>query len=118
MPPDGVLARFDTLVALDTTNAPARATVIVAGGQAKGLGGVNKGTLTIGSSAIIDRQLEGLRALATGVFIAESGVGNDRTVVNVNTPHDYERAKGLIEWTPESNARSYHDWTNPPHDGR
>jgi molybdopterin-guanine dinucleotide biosynthesis protein A len=137
-----VHARFDTLVGLDTTNAPALATVIVSGGHAKGLGGVNKGTLSIGSSAIIDRQLEVLRALATGVFmvgrahprwnarglrvvpdriharltrveyeastppagirVAESGVGNDRTFVNVNTPHDYERATGLIEWKPES----------------
>jgi hypothetical protein len=34
--------------------------------------------------------------------VAEIGVGNDLTFVNVNTPHDYERAKGLIEWKPES----------------
>jgi molybdopterin-guanine dinucleotide biosynthesis protein A len=195
------------------TNGPALAAAILAGGRARRLGGVNKGTLSIGSAAIIDRQLEVLRALATDVFVvgredpawdarglrvvpdeiadggplagiytaircspcdrtlvvacdmpflssafllrlaavedadlviprsergyeplcaiysracerdiharltrreyeastlpagmrvAEIGVGNDLTFVNVNTPHDYERAKGLIEWKPES----------------
>jgi GTP:adenosylcobinamide-phosphate guanylyltransferase len=40
-----------------------------------------------------------------GVRIAEPGPDmlemDDRLVVNVNTPHDYERAKGLIELKPE-----------------
>jgi molybdopterin-guanine dinucleotide biosynthesis protein A len=208
-----VPARFDTLVGLDMTNKPTLAAAILAGGRARRLGGVNKGTLPIGTTAIIDRQLEVLRALATDVFVvgrddpawdarglrvvpdeipgagplggiytaircspyertlvvacdmpflssafllrlaavedadlviprgergyeplcaiysracegdiharltrreyeaatlpagmrvAEIGVGNDLTFVNVNTPHDYERAKGLIEWKPES----------------
>lgn len=190
------------------TKRSALAAAILAGGHARRLGGVNKGTLTVGADAIIDRQLEVLRALVTDVFVvgredpawtarglrvvpdempdagplggiytairqspcertlvvacdmpflssaflrrlaavegadlviprsergyeplcaiysrtcegdihsrlargayeastlpagirvAEVGVGNDLTFVNVNTPHDYERAKGLIE---------------------
>ncbi len=43
--------------------------------------------------------------LPRGVRIAEIGpeiLGMDeRVFVNVNTPHDYERAKGLIELQPE-----------------
>ena len=195
------------------TNGSALAAAILAGGHARRLGGVNKGTLTIGIDAIIDRQLDVLRALTTDIFVvgredpawaarglrvvpdeipnagplggiytairhspcertlvvacdmpflssaflgrlaavegvdlviprsergyeplcaiysrtcegdiharlargayeastlpagirvAEIGVGNDLTFVNVNTPHDYERAKELIEWKPES----------------
>jgi molybdopterin-guanine dinucleotide biosynthesis protein A len=213
MQPDRVRARFDTLVRLDMTSGPALAAAILAGGHARRLGGVNKGTLTIGTTAIIDRELDVLRALATDVFvvgredpawdarglrvvhdempdagplggiytairhspcertlvvacdmpflssafllrmaavddvdlviprsergyeplcaiysrtcegdiharltrgeyeastlpvgirIAEIDVGNDLVFVNINTPHDYERAKGLIEWKPES----------------
>ena len=51
------------------TNGPALAAAILAGGHARRLGGVNKGTLTVGATAIIDRQLEVLRALATDVFV-------------------------------------------------
>lgn len=36
--------------------------------------------------------------LPAGVRVAEIGVDNDLAFVNVNTPHDYARAKGLIEW--------------------
>ncbi len=193
------------------TNGPALAAAILAGGRARRLGGLNKGTLTVGLTAIVDRQLEVLRAIANDVFVvgpddpawrtrhlrvvpdempgtgplggiytairqspcdrtlvvacdmpflsgallrrlaavpdadlviprgaggyeplcaiysracasdiharltrgeytastlpagvrvAEISVGNDLTFVNVNTPHDYERAKGLNEWKP------------------
>ena len=43
--------------------------------------------------------------LPQGVRIAELGPDmlgmEERVFVNVNTPHDYERAKGLIELKPE-----------------
>lgn len=55
------------------------AAAIPAGGLAARFGGANKATLVVGASQIVDRQL----------------------FVNVNTPHDYERAKGLIELKPE-----------------
>ena len=64
---------FDTLVGLDMTKGPALAAAILAGGHARRLGGVNKGTLTVGTAAIIDRQLDALRALAAEVFV----VGRD-----------------------------------------
>ena len=35
--------------------------------------------------------------LPAGIRVAEVGVDDDLSVVNVNTPHDYERAKGLID---------------------
>ena len=35
--------------------------------------------------------------LPAGVRVTEFDVGNDAMFVNVNTPHDYERAKGLVE---------------------
>ena len=35
--------------------------------------------------------------LPTGVRVTEFDVDNETIFVNVNTPHDYERAKGLIE---------------------
>jgi molybdopterin-guanine dinucleotide biosynthesis protein A len=43
----------------------------------------------------------GASTLPAGMRVAELGGGNDLTFVNINTPHDYERAKGLIESTPE-----------------
>ena len=39
--------------------------------------------------------------LPAGVRVTELDVDNDLIFVNVNTPHDYERAKRLIEWKPE-----------------
>ena len=35
--------------------------------------------------------------LPAGIRVAEIAVDDDLSVVNVNTPHDYERAKGLTE---------------------
>ena len=35
--------------------------------------------------------------LPAGIRVAEIAVDDDLSVVNVNTPHDYERAKGSIE---------------------
>jgi molybdopterin-guanine dinucleotide biosynthesis protein A len=35
--------------------------------------------------------------LPAGFRVAEVGVARDLVFVNVNTPHDYERAKGLVE---------------------
>ena len=35
--------------------------------------------------------------LPAGLRVAEVDVDDDLSVVNVNTPHDYERAKGLID---------------------
>jgi molybdopterin-guanine dinucleotide biosynthesis protein A len=203
---------FDILVGLDMTNRPQLAAAILAGGRARRLGGTNKGPLTIGTTPIIDRQLDvllslvrdvfvvgrddpawtqrGLRVVPddipgvgplggiytairhspadrtlvvacdmpylssaflqrlaavgdadlviprtargfeplcaiysrrceaeiherlrrgeyeawkppTGIRVAEVSVGDDLSVVNVNTPHDYERAKGLKEWKQE-----------------
>jgi molybdopterin-guanine dinucleotide biosynthesis protein A len=204
---------FDILVGLDMTNRPQLAAAILAGGRARRLGGANKGTLTIGATAIVDRQLDALSSLVREIFVvgredqawtdrglrvvpddipeagplggiytairhspadrtlvvacdmpylsrpflerlaavgdadlviprtargyeplcaiysrrceaeiherlmrgeyqawkrpvhirvAEVSVGDDLSVVNVNTPHDYERAKGLKEWKPET----------------
>jgi molybdopterin-guanine dinucleotide biosynthesis protein A len=53
-------------------NAPRLAGAILAGGQARRLGGVNKGTLPLGNAQIIDRQLEALRAVASPVFVVGS----------------------------------------------
>jgi molybdopterin-guanine dinucleotide biosynthesis protein A len=51
----------------------ALAAAILAGGQAKRLGGVNKGTLTIGAAAIVDRQLAALRQVTSHVFVVGTG---------------------------------------------
>jgi molybdopterin-guanine dinucleotide biosynthesis protein A len=45
------------------------AAAILAGGRASRLDGVNKGTLMIGRSAIIDRQLDTLRQVAREIFV-------------------------------------------------
>jgi len=45
------------------------AAAILAGGRASRLDGVNKGTLMIGRSAIIDRQLDTLREVAQEIFV-------------------------------------------------
>jgi molybdopterin-guanine dinucleotide biosynthesis protein A len=45
------------------------AAAILAGGRARRMDGVNKGTLVIGRSAIIDRQLETLGDVATDIFV-------------------------------------------------
>jgi molybdopterin-guanine dinucleotide biosynthesis protein A len=45
------------------------AAAILAGGQARRLGGVNKGTLAIGDSQIVDRQLDALRQVVSTVFV-------------------------------------------------
>jgi molybdenum cofactor guanylyltransferase len=45
------------------------AAAILAGGRASRLDGVNKGTLMIGHSAIIDRQLDTLREVAREIFV-------------------------------------------------
>jgi molybdopterin-guanine dinucleotide biosynthesis protein A len=45
------------------------AAAILAGGRARRMDGVNKGTLVVGRTAIIDRQLETLRELAVDIFV-------------------------------------------------
>ena len=42
---------------------------ILAGGQARRFGGINKGTLPLGGAHIVDRQLAALRAVAGSVFV-------------------------------------------------
>ncbi len=42
---------------------------ILAGGRARRLGGVNKGALPLGASAIIDRQLEAIRSVASHIVV-------------------------------------------------
>ena len=49
------------------------AAAILAGGRARRLDGVNKGTLVVGRTAIIDRQLDTLREIARTIFV----VGRD-----------------------------------------
>ena len=73
------------------------AAAILAGGQARGLGHVNKGTLTLGRTGIVDRQLLALRDVAHGLSM------------NVNTPHDYERARELLDLSFDSNHESTED---------
>ena len=73
------------------------AAAILAGGQARRLGHVNKGTLTLGRTEIVDRQLLALRDVAHGLFM------------NVNTPHDYERARELLDLSFDSNHESTED---------
>jgi molybdopterin-guanine dinucleotide biosynthesis protein A len=48
------------------------AAAILAGGQARRLGGINKGTLPLGDAQIVDRQLEVLRTVASPVFVVGS----------------------------------------------
>src|SRR5262249_18357368 len=45
------------------------AAAILAGGHARRLDGVNKGTLVVGREAIIDRQLETLREISREIFV-------------------------------------------------
>lgn len=45
------------------------AAAILAGGRARRMDGVNKGTLVVGRSAIIDRQLETLGEVAADIFV-------------------------------------------------
>jgi molybdopterin-guanine dinucleotide biosynthesis protein A len=47
----------------------ALAAAILAGGRAERFGGVNKGGLALGGTAIVDRQLAALRAIASEVFV-------------------------------------------------
>ena len=56
--------------------------------------------------------------LPAGVRVAEIGVDNDLAFVNVNTPHDYARAKGLIEMEDENRGRIVSRLDDPPYDGR
>jgi len=60
---------FDTLVDLDMDNRRELAAAILAGGRAKRMDGVNKGTLVIGRTAIIDRQLQTLGEVAHDIFV-------------------------------------------------
>lgn len=48
------------------------AAAILAGGRARRLGGVNKGTLALGRETIVDRQLRALAEVASPVFIVGS----------------------------------------------
>jgi hypothetical protein len=86
-----VHTRFDTLVRLDTSGAY--------------------------SHTRLARGEYEASTLPLGICVAEIGVGNGLTFVNVNTPHDNERAKGRLNGSRIA-ARSYHDWTNLPHHGR
>jgi molybdopterin-guanine dinucleotide biosynthesis protein A len=52
--------------------------------------------------ARLDRGANEASVLPAGVRVAEVAVDRPLVILNVNTPHDYERAKGLIEWKPES----------------
>ena len=45
------------------------AAAILAGGQARRLGHVNKGTLAVGRTEIVDRQLLALRDVAHGLIL-------------------------------------------------
>ena len=45
------------------------AAAILAGGRARRLGGLNKGTLTVGGREIVDRQLDALRQVGAAVFV-------------------------------------------------
>jgi molybdopterin-guanine dinucleotide biosynthesis protein A len=45
------------------------AAAILAGGHARRLDGINKGTLIVGRAAIIDRQLETLREISREIFV-------------------------------------------------
>jgi hypothetical protein len=43
------------------------------------------------------------RALAPAILAGGRGVESALVFVNINTPHDDERAKGLVERQPEPN---------------
>ena len=62
--------------AVTTRQRTPLAAAILAGGRASRLGGINKGTLTVGALPIIDRQLETLRQVASHLFV----VGRDDAV--------------------------------------
>jgi molybdopterin-guanine dinucleotide biosynthesis protein A len=55
------------------SNESGLAAAILAGGRARRLGGINKGTLAVGDTQIVDRQLGALREVASVVFV----VGRD-----------------------------------------
>jgi molybdopterin-guanine dinucleotide biosynthesis protein A len=74
------------------------AAAIFAGGQARHLGHVNKSTLALGRTEIVDRQLLVLRDDPHGL-----------NFMNVNTPHDYERARDLLDLSFDSNHESPED---------
>jgi molybdopterin-guanine dinucleotide biosynthesis protein A len=74
------------------------AAAILAGRQARRLGHVNTGTLALGRTEIVDRQLLALRDVAHGLVF-----------MNVNTPHDYERARELLDLSCDSNHESTED---------
>ena len=84
------------------------AAAILTGGHASRLDGMRKATVAIGDTPIIERQLAVLRLgasrLPEGVRVAEVGPEtlaaydpDGLLFVNVNTPHDYERAKEVVE---------------------
>jgi molybdenum cofactor guanylyltransferase len=53
---------------------------------------------------IRDRLVRGINEasrLPTGVRVAELDVDDDLMFVNVNTPHDYARARELSDWVPQ-----------------
>jgi molybdopterin-guanine dinucleotide biosynthesis protein A len=74
------------------------AAAILARGQARRLGHVNEGTPALGRTEIVDRQLLALRDVAQGLIF-----------LNVNTPHDYERARELPDLSFDSNHESSED---------
>ena len=81
-PGGGTRRRFDNLVDLDMSTDADLAAAILAGGRASRLDGVNKGTLMVGRSAIIDRQLDTLREVARRDFRGRTrgrGVDVERT---------------------------------------
>jgi molybdopterin-guanine dinucleotide biosynthesis protein A len=53
--------------------------------------------------ARLDRGANEASVLPAGVRVAEVAVDRPLVILNVNTPHDYERAKGLVERQPEPN---------------
>lgn len=61
------------------------AAAILAGGRARRLGGVTKGTLLVGGEAIVDRQLRALAPVASPVFV-------------VGAPADAWTSRGLAVW--------------------
>jgi molybdenum cofactor guanylyltransferase len=81
-----------TLASRPSDAPPARglAAAILAGGQARRLGGVNKGTLRVGTAQIADRQLEVLREIASAVFVvgtaSSAWSARDLTVVPDEVP--------------------------------
>ena len=68
--------RFDTLVSLSKSKEGELAAAILAGGHARRFRGVNKGTLMVGRTPIVDRQLQTLREVACEIFV----VGRDDDV--------------------------------------